>query len=240
MKKVLVFVLCFMLCFVLLFLCACGNTNEKNYEIKMFNDLLGTQPYIKQLTKLNELEITFNSDCRDDENMPASRTVEILGNAYTAPYWKSEWHYGVKTHYYYLKPTRENPDPELIMFMIDAKTDELTSYLIPYKVDAATEDEYLKIIRNEILPEYDLSAYQYTCTTVYNDGEIDDRIEQSFHVCDQNETLKYYDFDFRNMIGGYSTNDYLSVRFMKASETVSVHTGNRGYTENDFKKLLKI
>ncbi len=80
-----------------------------------------------------------------------------------------------------------------------------------------TEAEYRAWVEDylaELMPNEDLSKYEYSCTTSYveNEGESSSYPTfDGFYTPQENEEINYYSFEYAKLVSGYKTADIISV-----------------------------
>ena len=216
MKKTILMIIAIL---IITSLSACGGATEKEYEIMTDRSLEQQLPY--------DHPGFIASSYHKDAQAPQTMQVEIKGKTYDGEYDSTQTEYGT---------TYRSYETDNGFFWVDDTTEEAISYSIPYSAKAATEEEYLAIIQNELFSKQELSAYNtYLCRTTYR-NESGSLQTNGFYVCADGEEISYYEFVYTQSIGGYNTDN--SVRILFQKDQLIVHVRTRDYTEDNFSGIL--
>lgn len=96
----------------------------------------------------------------------------------------------------------------------------------------------------ELMPDEDLSQYEYSCTT----GYVQDNGESSnyptydgFYTPQANEEINYYSFEYTKMVNGYKTADIINVMIDPlTSDGEPCYVSSVGYSNHDFDNFKSV
>lgn len=234
MKKILCLLICIM---VALSLFSCTNSNEKDSGI-IFDTVLYSSPEeYTSFFKSTEQTAEFEMVEFKDDTVKQSTSVNILGNDYKLSYETSAIlpQSDISVNNYKIN---EFPNAKVL---IDAKSGEIVKYVnIPHSLSITSEDTCEKFIQSLIGTNYNLSNYDYKCTTHYytfSDTAMRSQVVDGFHVCSENEKLGRYSFYYTKSLNGVKISDHIAMEI--TNDHFSLEIYDLGYSEGYYKEILK-
>ncbi|MBQ8288228.1 MAG: hypothetical protein IJX76_05590 [Clostridia bacterium] len=237
MKRLILAAIIICLCFVSLFGC---KTN------KPFHTVLYAEYENDSIYEQKEDARSYDFIDYIDQTAPTKRQLDLFGNLYNLTYSTSTRRAcsDLFVHVYQLD------EVEGATVQFDAQTGEVVKYSgIPLTHSMTEEQQYIDFISDLLEGRYDLSDYQYSCTTHYNKfydedyGDerpgMDSKTVKGFRIVDENEHEKLfcYIFYYSKPIAGYKTNEHIAVQIDEDSINLEIY--DFGYAEADFSEFLK-
>lgn len=237
MKKLILAVMIICICFVSLFGCKTDEPFHTVLYAEYDNGLIYEQ-------KENAGSYDFIDYV--DQTAPIKRQLDLFGNLYDLTYSTSTRRAcsDLFVHVYQLD------EVEGATVQFDAQTGEVVKYSgIPLSHSMTEEQQYIDFISGLLEEKYNLSDYQYSCTTHYNkfyDEEygderpgMDSKTAKGFRIVDENEHEKLfcYIFYYSKPIAGYKTNEHIAVQIDEDSINLEIY--DFGYTEETFSEFVK-
>jgi hypothetical protein len=171
-----------------------------------------------------------------DNDAPKTRQVELFGNVYDLTYIQSsrKSRSDLYVHIYQLN------EYENATVQFDVKTGKIVKYsAIPFNYSMKTEAEFLKFINELLGSKYDLSEYEYECSTHYyisTTEEFRSRGVDGFHILKENEKLGSYLFYFSKSVSGIKTNEHIAIDIGRSKINLEIY--DFGYNEEDYSKII--
>jgi hypothetical protein len=216
-------------------------TPPKEEESKPIRTLLCGNFLNEFLYTEKEYATQFDAGEYTDNTAPKTRQIELFGQTYDLTYRNSK-HIEFTDLSVHIYDVVGEPD-ETGRVEFDTATGQVVSYFnLPFSHTMNTEEQFVAYIEELLGDQYDLSEYQFNCTTHYyayftepydimRSQEVD-----GFHILAENEKLGSYSFYYTKIIEGYATADSIFVDF--GCDSISVGIYDLGYEKDDFADLL--
>lgn len=199
------------------------------------------------LYKMSDGPAAFKSECTSDfdsvefidEAAPQSISMDILNTSYTLIYKNSAIlpTSDLKVNVYNLQ------DTDYSKVFINAETGSAVKYIsIPYSAALTSETDYIDFIKNIIGSKYDLSGYDFKCTTHYyivSDSGVRSTVEDGFRTCSDGEVLGTYSFYYTKSISDIKAEEHISAEF-HSDNTFTLEMYDLNYSADIFSPLLKM
>lgn len=226
--------LCTMIC-ISLFAC---NTRNDQHNATAFDTVLYSAPEeYSSLFLAQDSAEEFNAVKFISNEVARTKNISILDFDYTLSYDTSAIlpKSDITVHDYTIEGFSD------ARVWIDSKTHKVVKYInIPHTLSAFSEKECIDLIKMLIGEKYDLSVYDYKCTThyySYSDKSMRSQVVDSFHVCEDNEKLGRYTFYYTKSVHGVKIEDHISLEI--SDDRFSLDIYDLGCSDDYYQEILK-
>ena len=219
---------------IIIGLCACHNT-ENNGTSNIETVLYRTA----EDGSIFDIERTTEFDTKEYIDNSAAKTIElkILDSEYTLEYENSAIlpMSDLKVHVYCLQGLSNSK------IFIDSQNENVVKYFnIPHTENLNTETDFTDFICNLVGSKIHLDEYEYKCTTHYysfSDLGMESKVQDGFHICNENERLGTYSFYYTKSINDIKTDEHVSAEFYENMFILEIYDFD--YQDSVYDTLLK-
>lgn len=222
-----------------------NNTQQSSESDKIIN--LNNYEYKTQLYQMSDSGTILNDDFKTD----------IAAQEFDDPFAKKqirEYFFGELYELEYVNSVRlprsdmvvnvyRVPSDNIISpkIWVNAATNEIVRLqMFPNKISLdklESESEYADFLSNMLGGHFDLTTYEYSCTTYIRDETGRAKTVDGFYKCAENETLREYLFNYKKYVNGLPTAS--QIIFSVDSKYIALTVYDFEYDSNVFDPLLQ-
>lgn len=131
---------------------------------------------------------------------------------------------------------------EYSRILVNPQNGEIVKYIaIPYDKKLTTEQEYIDFIKNFLQSKFELSQYDYKCTTHYyeiSDAGIWSKVVDGFINCDEKDRFGSYTFYYTKLINGVKTGENIVADIKDDKFTLQIY--DLGYDTDMLNEAIEL